>query len=93
MPTEKAEGLKKAIEQSREGTDMVYAIEEAIRNEFQRQWEDGLEKGRKEGIEEGVETTARNFLSMGMTVEQVVQGTGLSYERVQELKALLPANE
>jgi predicted transposase/invertase (TIGR01784 family) len=93
MPTEKAEGLKKAIEQSREGTDMVYAIEEAIRKEFQRQWEDGLEKGIAKGIEKGIETTARNFLSMGMTVEQVVQGTGLSYERVQELKALLPANE
>jgi predicted transposase YdaD len=85
MPAGKAEGLKKAIEQSKEGTGMVYAIEEAIRKEFQRQWEDGLEKG--------IEKTARNFLSMGMTMEQVVQGTGLSYERVQELKALLTVNE
>jgi predicted transposase/invertase (TIGR01784 family) len=93
MPAEKAEGLKKAIEQSKEGTGMVYAIEEAIQKEFQRQWEDGQEKGMEKGRKEGIETTEGNLLSMGMTVEQVVQGTGLSYERVQELKALLTANE
>ncbi len=44
-------------------------------------------------MEKGIEKTARNFLSRGMTMEQVVQGTGLSYERVQELKALLTVNE
>jgi flagellar biosynthesis/type III secretory pathway protein FliH len=89
MPAEKAEGLKKAIEQSKEGTGMVYAIEEAIQKEFQRQWEDGLEKG----FEKGLEKTARNLLSMGMTVEQVVRGTELSYEKVQELKALLATGD
>jgi len=39
-------------------------------------------KGRKEGILD----TAINFLKMGLSVEQVAQGTKLSIERVQEVK-------
>jgi predicted transposase/invertase (TIGR01784 family) len=50
----------------------------------------GLDKGRVEGLEEGkhekARETAANFLAMGLSVEQVVQGTGLSLEEVQRLK-------
>ena len=57
----------------------------------------GLEKGKKEGIKEGIEKgkaegehkkaieTARNFLKMGLSIEQVAQGTGLSIEEITKL--------
>ena len=53
----------------------------------------GLERGREEGISVGIERgayekaleTARSFLSMGLSPEQVAQGTGLSLEVIQKL--------
>ena len=54
----------------------------------------GREEGRKQGIEQGFAEgslsakleTARNFLRMGLSKEQVAQGTGLSVEEIQKLK-------
>ena len=56
-------------------------------------YEEGLFTGREEGISIGLERgayqnkleTARNLLSMGLTPEQVAQGTGLPLEIVQQL--------
>ena len=57
----------------------------------------GLERGREEGISIGLEQglergayekaleTARSLLSMGLSPEQVAQGTGLSLEVIQKL--------
>ena len=49
----------------------------------------GLERGRATGREEGAYQTkletARNLLSMGLSPEQVAQGTGLSLEIIQQL--------
>ena len=53
----------------------------------------GLERGREEGITVGIERgayqtkleTARSFLSMGLSPEQVAQGTGLSLEVILQL--------
>ena len=49
----------------------------------------GEEIGRKRGEEIGRHDnaleTARNFLSMGLTVDQVAQGTGLSLSEVEGL--------
>ena len=53
----------------------------------------GLERGREEGISVGIERgayekaleTARSFLSMGLSPEQVAQGTGLSLEVILQL--------
>ena len=39
----------------------------------------------KEGIEDGREQIARNLKSMGLSVEQIIQGTGLSTETIQRL--------
>ncbi len=56
-----------------------------------------LEKSKKEGLKEGIEQgiaegehrnaieTARNFLQMGLSKEQVAQGTGLALEEIQKL--------
>ena len=49
----------------------------------------GLERGRATGREEGAYQTkletARNLLSMGLSPEQVAQGTGLSLEVILQL--------
>ena len=45
----------------------------------------GLERGREEGAYEKALETARNFLSMGLSLEQVVQGTNLPIGKVREL--------
>ena len=47
--------------------------------------EQGREQGREQGAYEKALETARKFLSMGLSPEQVVQGTNLPLEVVQEL--------
>ena len=50
---------------------------------------EGLEQGIAEGIAQGVAQTridnARKFLSMGISLEQVAKGTGLSLDEVKKL--------
>ena len=56
-------------------------------------YDEGYEKGISIGLEQGLERgayekaleTARSFLSMGLSPEQVAQGTGLSLEVIQKL--------
>lgn len=52
-------------------------------------WYQGNEEGIKKGIEKGkIDTqiaTAKNFLAMKLTPEQVAAGTGLSLEEVLAL--------
>ena len=51
--------------------------------------ERGIERGREEGREEGERkariNTARNFLNMGIPIEDVMMGTGLTREEIEEL--------
>ena len=64
-----------------------------------KQWEKqgiqkGMQLGIKQGIEQGIEQgatlkaqeTAHNFLSMGLSVDQVIEGTGLDRDTVAQLK-------
>ena len=54
---------------------------------------DGILQGRNEGISLGITQgayqkaveTAKKFLSMGLSVEQVADGTGLSIEEIEKL--------
>ena len=53
-------------------------------------WEEGMEKGIKEGMEKG-ETRrslaiAKNLLSMGLPIAQIIQATGLTQEQIDNLK-------
>ena len=48
-------------------------------------FEEGLQQGREQGAYEKALETARKFLSMGLSPEQVAQGTGLPLETVLEL--------
>ena len=80
-------------------TEYDYATDMAVLKE--EAYEDGLFVGREEGISIGLERgratgreegayqtkleTARSFLSMGLSPEQVAQGTGLSLEVILQL--------
>ena len=46
---------------------------------------DGITLGIAQGAEQAKIETARNLLNMNLSLEQVVQGTGLSLEIVEEL--------
>ena len=46
---------------------------------------DIYEEGIVQGAEQAKIETARNFLNMNLSLEQVVQGTGLSLETVEKL--------
>ena len=48
-------------------------------------FEDGITQGRNEGITQAKLETAKKFLSMGLSVEQVADGTGLSVEEIEKL--------
>ena len=47
---------------------------------------DAEQRGYKEGVSDGISQakieTAKKFLTMGISIEQVAQGTGLSLEEV-----------
>ena len=47
------------------------------------------EEGRKEGRKEEKQAVALNLLRMGLSAEQVAQGTGLSLEQIQQLQSQL----
>ena len=48
--------------------------------------EEGLIEGIEKGALQKAIETAKNFLKMGLSIEQVAQGTGLSIEEVEQLK-------
>ena len=64
-------------------TEYNYATDMAVLKE--EAYEDGLFVGREEGAYQKALETARSFLSMGLSPEQVAQGTGLSLEVIQKL--------
>lgn len=45
---------------------------------------EGLEEGRTEGMEEATLKIARNMLSIGMPIEQIMQATGLSVAQIEQ---------
>ena len=51
--------------------------------------EQGRKEGRQEGQKEEKQAVALNFLRMGLSPDQVAQGTGLSLEKIQELQSQL----
>ncbi|MBR4600656.1 MAG: PD-(D/E)XK nuclease family transposase [Treponema sp.] len=67
----------------------------SMHNGMKKAREEGLQEGREEGLQEGIQQgernakieMARNLLTMKLgTVEQISQASGLSFERVLELK-------
>ena len=46
----------------------------------------GISQGYTSGINDGIKQTAKNLLSMNMTLEDISKATGLSIENLNELK-------
>ena len=46
----------------------------------------GVADGVAQGAEQKAIETARNFIKMGFSLEQVAQGTGLTIEQVKEIQ-------
>ena len=62
-----------------------YDYETDIRVQRREAFEDGLAEGIEQGAEKTKIETAKKFISMGLPLEQIAKGTGLSLEKVQEL--------
>ena len=50
------------------------------RDNFRRGLKEGIAEGISQGSQQKAIETAKNFISMGLSVEQVSKGTGLSIE-------------
>ena len=61
------------------------AAEVAAEKAFENGFSAGEERGRNEGAHQKAVETAKKFLSMGLSVEQVATGTGLSPEEIEKL--------
>ena len=65
-------------------TEYDYDTDIAVQR--QEAYEDGVEKGFSQGSQQKAIETAKNFISMGLSIEQVAQGTGLSIDTVKNLQ-------
>ena len=93
--------LSKYLEENRRGvmglflgefnmdTALEVAREESYYAGREEGIEKGIEKGREEGIEkgrhEGILAAARNFLSLGVSIEDVIKATGLPRAELENL--------
>ena len=73
----------KAIEQYEmdKGSEIAIANEEGIAEGLEK----GLQQWKEEGAHEKAIETAKNFLKMGLFVEQVANGTSLSIETINKI--------
>ena len=71
-----------------------YNYDEDIAAQRQEAFDEGLCKGISQGISQGIQQkaieTAKNFLSMGLQIEQIAKGTGLSLATIQQLAKDFP---
>ena len=73
-------------------------MEKGMEKGLERGMERGMEKGMKKGLIKGMKKgyakgshrakleNASNFLKMGLSIDQVAQGTGLTVEEIQKIK-------
>ena len=74
----RAEYLSREMALHDEATKIEEAMEEG--------YEQGLEKGIEQGIEKANIKNAKNFLKLGVDIDIIVQATGLSKDKVLQLK-------
>ena len=71
-----------------------YSYETDIKVQRREAYREGLAEGIEQGIQQGIEQgaeqkaieTAKKLISMGLSLEQVAQGTELPLEKVIQLK-------
>ena len=87
LPKEDREEILESIRKG--GDDMLqYNLERA----FDDEREEGIKEGIKEGKKRRELEIAAKFLKMGLTLEQVMQGTELSEEEVLGIKKRVAMN-
>ena len=68
---------------------MEYDYATDIEVQREEAFEKGVSKGIKQGVSQGEHQakieTAKKFLTMGISIEQVAQGTGLSVDVIKSL--------
>ena len=62
-----------------------FATERGMKKGMEEGMKKGLEKGIEEGIKKNSIEIAKRLISMGLAFDQIVQGTELSLEEIQEL--------
>ncbi len=79
-------------------TDIAVQREEAYEDGLSKGLQQGISQGIKQGITQGISQgikqgmyqekleTAKNLISMGLSIEQISRGTGLSGETIQQLE-------
>ena len=77
--------LKENREVRRKYMTYTTRIAEAKSEAFEDGFSAGEERGISLGITQAKLETAKKFLSMGLSVEQVANGTGLSVEEIEKL--------
>jgi len=61
-------------------------MDKALAVRYEEGREEGWERGREEGLERGLETTARNALAKGYTLEQIHDITGLDMKTLAGMR-------
>ena len=88
LDTSKLEGLIQGREEGR-AEGKALGIAEGRAEGRAEGIAEGRAEGRTEGRAEGLAEVARNFLTMGFSIDQVSKGTGLSIEEVSNLQSSL----
>ena len=84
LETAKLDGHTAGMEQG-----LLEGMEKGLQEGREEGREEGIEKGRQEGAHQQALETARNFLRLGLSIEQASIGTGLGIEEVEYIKASL----
>lgn len=82
----RAEYLSREMALHDEATKIEEAMEEGYEQGLEKGIEQGIEKGIEQGIEQANIKNAKNFLKLGVDVDIIVQATGLSKDKVLQLK-------
>jgi predicted transposase/invertase (TIGR01784 family) len=82
--------MDEAIQKAQERVAFITNDKEALRAYQMREmaisdWTSGVNHARREGRREGQQDIARNFKAMGIPIEQIAQGTGLTEEQIRGL--------
>ena len=67
-------------------TKFEEGLQKGIEEGLQKGIEEGMQKGIEKGIEEGMQKVAVNALNKGMSVDDIVDLTGLTKDQVLSLK-------